>query len=118
MRLRPWTFALVAAALLVLGLGRVAPAAARDVPQPTHAIDANVNDPAIESTRGQNFVWLGPASHRVGRLLLFMPSGGATNLPQDWRGEGSVAPGPRLNLVGPPHQKEGPAPAPPPPGRG
>jgi hypothetical protein len=118
MRLRPWTLALVAAALLVLGLGRVAPAAARDVPQPTHAIDANVNDPAIESTRGQNFVWLGPASHRVGRLLLFMPSGGATNLPQDWREMGSVAAGLGYNVIVLAYKNEAPVAALPPAGCG
>jgi hypothetical protein len=63
---------------------------------PAHASDAeplllayqiapNVTDPAIDPARGNHFVWL-PADpdRRNEKLLVFMPGGGALNLPQDW----------------------------------
>ena len=57
--------------------------------QPTHAIDANVNDAGITTARGQNLVWLAPEARRVGKLLVFLPSGGANNLPTEFKGVGS-----------------------------
>src|SRR4051794_16160289 len=94
MFLRPRTVVLAAVALTgVACFGRVAPASAYVTPVATHIVPANVNDPAIDASRGDNYVWLGPASHRVGRLMVFMPSGGLTNIPSDWREMGSVAAG-------------------------
>ncbi len=52
-------------------------------------IDANVNDPGILTTRGQNLVWLPDAARRVDKLLVFLPSGGATNLPTEFLSVGA-----------------------------
>jgi len=78
------TLALTAFALLGLGYaGNVADAQAAD--PATYEIAANVNDAAIDTDRGAHLVWLAPADRRVGKLLLFMPSGGPTNRPPDWK---------------------------------
>src|SRR5262245_783707 len=59
--------------------------------EPTYTIPANVNDPAIVTTRGPNLVWLAPASQRVGKLLVFLPSGGANNFPTEFKWVGTEA---------------------------
>ncbi|HEY6891542.1 MAG TPA: hypothetical protein VI300_27295 [Solirubrobacter sp.] len=52
---------------------------------PTHTVAANVNDPGINPSRGSNLIWLNAdPARRVGKLLVFLPSGGLTNLPPDW----------------------------------
>jgi hypothetical protein len=114
----PAVAAVILLGLCALGFGAAARAAVYVPPEPTHAIDANVNDPAIDASRGQNFVWLGPAGHRVGRLMVFMPSGGPTNLPKDWREMGSVAAGLGYHVIVLAYQNEAPIAANPPAGCG
>jgi hypothetical protein len=83
------TLAVVAVALLGLGLvglganARAADPAARDT------IAANVNDPGILTTRGPNLVYMPDSARRVGKLLVFLPSGGAVNFPTEfeWVGD-------------------------------
>src|SRR3954454_8013234 len=78
--------AMVAVALLVPAF--TADARAADVP--THVVAANVNDAAIDPSRGSNHVWLAADPvRRVGKLLVFMSGGGLTNLPEDWTEMGS-----------------------------
>src|SRR3954452_23084947 len=78
--------AMVAVALLVPAF--TADARAADVP--THVVAADVNDPAIDPSRGSNHVWLAAdPARRVGKLLVFMSGGGVTNLPEDWTELGS-----------------------------
>src|SRR3954467_3953973 len=77
-----------AVAAAVLGLGFATDARAADTP--THVVAANVNDAAIDPSRGSNHVWLAAdPARRVGKLLVFMSGGGVTNLPQDWTELGS-----------------------------
>ena len=59
--------------------------AARAADPATYALDANVNDPGIDTARGQNLVWA-PAGggHRVDKLLVFLPYGGPANLPTEF----------------------------------
>src|SRR5690242_3351488 len=77
--------------MAVLGLACLTPAA-RAAPVATHVIAANVNDAQIDASRGSNYIWLASdPARRVGRLLVFLPSGGATNLPQDWTEFGNEA---------------------------
>src|SRR3954466_13726138 len=65
-------------------------ASARAADPPTHVVAANVNDAAIDPSRGSNHVWLAAdPARRVGKLLVFMSGGGVTNLPQDWLEMGS-----------------------------
>jgi hypothetical protein len=81
---------LTAVALALLGLGFAADARAAD--PPTHVVPGNLGDPStgIDAGRGDSYVWLtGDATRRVGKLLVFMPGGGATNLPRDWTEIGS-----------------------------
>lgn len=75
---------LTVVAVALLGLGITANARAAE---PTYSIDANVNDPGISTARGQNLVWL--ATRPVGKLLVFLPSGGATNLPTEFTSVGT-----------------------------
>src|SRR3954452_6976464 len=78
--------AMVAVALLVPAF--TVDARAADVP--THVVAANVNDAAIDPSRGSNYVWLAAdPARRAGKLLVFMSGGGVTNLPQDWLEMGS-----------------------------
>jgi len=73
---------LTVGALVLVGLGLSAPARAAD--NPTATIAPRDTDAAIldtTPTRGNHLVWLPPTSRRVGKLLVFLPSGGATNLP-------------------------------------
>jgi len=81
---------LAAAVVGLASVGYAASARAADVP--THVIAANVNDPGIDPTRGSHHVWLASdPARRVGKLLVFMGGGGATNLPQDWSEMGTEA---------------------------
>src|SRR3954451_1576132 len=58
--------------------------------EPRYSIAANVNDAAIVTTRGPNLVWLAnDPARRVGRLLVFLPSGGANNLPTEFKWVGT-----------------------------
>jgi len=79
----------VAALLAIAVLGGGPSARAAD--PATYAIDANINDPGIDTARGQNLVWLAPANKRVGKLLVFLPLGGAANLPTEFESIGSEA---------------------------
>src|SRR4051794_23376605 len=74
---------LVAGLLALLGLGFAAGARADE---PNYTIVPSVTDPAIvdtNPTRGNNIVYL-PA-RPVGKLLVFLPSGGANNLPTEFK---------------------------------
>ena len=93
---------LVVALLALAQLGVVAGAHAQSVPiatptpQPTHELVPNINDPAIVDTtpqsRGNHFIWLDPdPKRRVGRLLVFLPTGGPTNIPSEFRMLGKEA---------------------------
>jgi hypothetical protein len=75
------------AAVALLGLGFAATARADE---PQHTIVPNVNDPAIvdtNPTRGNNLAWL--PTRPVGKLLVFLPSGGALNLPSEFKSVGT-----------------------------
>src|SRR5690349_16262177 len=52
--------------------------------EPTYTIAANVNDPQTLTGRGPNLAWVPPAGRRVGKLLVFLPSGGMSNLPTEF----------------------------------
>src|SRR4051812_16174839 len=81
------TLRVVGVALFGL-VGLMDEARAADVP--THVIAANVNDAAIDPSRGSNHVWLAAdPARRAGKLLVFLSGGGGTNLPQDWTEMGS-----------------------------
>ena len=81
MRLKRTTLPIAAVALATAGLA--ADARAADVP--THTVAANVNDPGIDTSRGASLVWLAAnPARRVGKLLVFLPSGNPTNLPDNW----------------------------------
>src|SRR4051812_42092364 len=74
----------------VLGLASLGvPAGARAADPPTLVIPANVNDAGIDPARGQNLIWLAPASKRVGKLLVFLPYGAVNNLPTNFQELGS-----------------------------
>ncbi|MDA0163248.1 hypothetical protein OM076_23440 [Solirubrobacter ginsenosidimutans] len=77
-------------ALAVLVLSASATDARAQVLPPTHTVAANVNDPGIATSRGSNLIWLSAdPARRVGKLLVFLPGGGATNVPTDWTEFGS-----------------------------
>jgi hypothetical protein len=76
---------LTALAVALVGLGSAATARAADTPTLTinpHDTDAAILDTA--PTRGNHLVWLPPADRRVGKLLVFLPTGGATNVPTEF----------------------------------
>jgi hypothetical protein len=80
MALRSSMLLVVVVALAQLGLA--ASAGAYD--EPNYSIAPNVNDAGIVDTvptRGQNLVWLPRPERRVDKLLVFLPTGGLTNLP-------------------------------------
>src|ERR1700754_901318 len=80
----------VGLAVALLALGCTATAHAVDTP--THVVAANVTDAGIDPSRGSHHVWLSPTpARRVGKLLVSVGGGGATNLPQDWSEIGSEA---------------------------
>ena len=76
----PGRFLMVLAVAL---LGCFAPSARAD--EPTRTIPANVNDPGISTARGENLVWLPAPERRVGKLVVFLPTGGATNFPTEFK---------------------------------
>src|SRR3954469_16342943 len=81
------TLRVVGVALFGL-VGLMDEARAADVP--THVVAADVHEAGIDATRGSNHVWLAAdPARRVGKLLVFMGGGGASNLPQDWSEIGS-----------------------------
>jgi hypothetical protein len=80
--------------LALLGLS----SAARAADAPTHTISPSLTDPAITDppppapSRGDNLVWLAPdPARRVEKLLVFLPTGGLTNLPSEFTELGTVA---------------------------
>jgi hypothetical protein len=82
----------------ILGLVLLAlPPGARAADEPTHTIAPSLTDPAITDpaapapSRGDNLVWLAPEPRRVGKLLVFLPTGGLTNLPSEFTELGTVA---------------------------
>jgi hypothetical protein len=80
---------LAALAVAAVGLG-LAPSARAAEPEAREAIPANINDAGISTTRGANLVWLSPdPARRVGKLLVFLPSGGAMNLPTEFEWVGN-----------------------------
>src|SRR4051794_33559268 len=104
------------AAAAVATLGFAATAHAADVP--TYTIAANVNDPGIDTSRGAHLIWLGPAAHRVGKLLVFLPSGNANNLPDNWLEMGTEGGRLGYHSVVLAYKNEFPVAAPPPAGCG
>jgi hypothetical protein len=76
---------LTALAVALVGLGFAANARAADTP--TLTIAPSTTDAAILDTvptRGNHLVWLPPATRRVGKLLVFLPTGGPTNVPTEF----------------------------------
>jgi hypothetical protein len=82
----------VAVALLAIIPG-AAPAAADE---PLFQVVPTATDPAIRDTpsptpgtRGNHLVWLAPADRRVGKLAVFLATGGPTNLPSEFKSLGT-----------------------------
>src|SRR4051812_16258259 len=74
----------------ICGLAQLASAADARAAEPTHVVAANVNDAGIDASRGAHQVFLtADPARRVGKLLVIMAGGGATNLPPDWSELGS-----------------------------
>ena len=70
-----------------------APARADD---PLFEVVPTATDPAIldtpsptPGTRGNHLVWLAPAERRVDKLAVFLPTGGPTNLPSEFKALGT-----------------------------
>ncbi len=89
--------AAITAAILGLALLGFAPGA-RAADPTTHAIAPSLTDAAITDPpppappRGDNLVWLASdPDRRVNKLLVFLPTGGPTNLPSEFTEFGSVA---------------------------
>ncbi|MDA0170082.1 thrombospondin type 3 repeat-containing protein [Solirubrobacter taibaiensis] len=81
----------VAVALLVLAAA--APARADEplfqvVPTDTDAAILDTPSPT-PGTRGNHLVWLAPAERRVDKLAVFLPTGGPTNLPSEFKALGT-----------------------------
>ncbi len=86
MTFRRWT---APALIAVAALGCASSARAVE-PDAREAIPANVNDAGIVTTRGANLVWLSPdPARRVGKLLVFLPSGGLMNFPTEFEWVGN-----------------------------
>ena len=86
-----------AVAVAMLGLGFAA-VDARAADEPTYTIVPSDTDPAIldtpsptPGTRGNHLVWRASEEHRVDRLLVFLPTGGPTNLPSEFKELGTEA---------------------------
>ncbi len=85
--------------LTVAGVAVLAPAvigvtSAGAVDTPTYTIAPGLTDPAITDTsptRGDHLVWLAPKARRVEKLLVFLPTGGLTNIPSEFTELGTVA---------------------------
>src|SRR4051794_22181171 len=110
------TLRVAGVAVLVIACFWFAPTARADVP--TYTIPVNVNDPGIDTSRGAHLVWLGPAAHRVGKLLVFLPSGNANNLPDNWLEMGTEGGRLGYHSVVLAYKNEFPVAAPPPAGCG
>jgi hypothetical protein len=84
---------LTLAAVALFGLAHLGFAAGARAADPvTYTIAPNVPDPAIidtTPTRGNHLIWLAPEERRVGKLLVFLPSGGANNVPTEFTEFGS-----------------------------
>jgi hypothetical protein len=76
-------------AVALFGLASFVLAANAGADEPTRGVDANVNDAGISTARGQNLVWLPGPARPVGKLLVFLPSGGASNLPTEFKWVGT-----------------------------
>src|SRR4051795_9756525 len=91
-----WRRVLRVVPILGLALLALSPGA-RAADAPTHTIAPSLTDSAITDpvppapSRGDNLVWLAPAPRRVGKLLVFLPTGGLTNLPSEFTELGTVA---------------------------
>ena len=79
--------------MALLALAAAAPARADE---PLFQVVPTATDPAIldtpsptPGTRGNHLVWLAPADRRVGKLAVFLPTGGATNLPSEFKALGT-----------------------------
>ena len=108
------------AAVALLGLaplGFAANARAADVP--THEVAANANDAAIDTSRGSHLVWLAAdPARRVGKLLVFLPSGNLNNFPDNWTEMGSEGGRLGYHTIILAYRNEAPIAAPPPAGCG
>jgi hypothetical protein len=68
-----------------------------DSPEFCHTVDPHDTDPQILDTptppgpRGDHLVFLGPKESRVGRLLVFLPTGGVNNKPSEFSHLGTEA---------------------------
>ena len=90
---------LAALGVAMLGLALLGlPPGAGAADEATHTIPPSDTDPAITEPpppsppRGDNLVWLASEpSRRVGKLLVFLPTGGPTNLPSEFTELGTVA---------------------------
>jgi len=90
---------LAALGVAMLGLALLGlPPGAGAADEATHTIPPSDTDPAITEPpppsppRGDNLVWLASEpSRRVGKLLVFLPTGGLTNLPSEFTELGTVA---------------------------
>jgi hypothetical protein len=83
---------LLGIAVVLAHLGLALNAGAYD--EPTYSIAPSDTDTSITDTvpsRGQNLVWLPRPENRVGRLLVFLPTGGLTNLPSEFKNFGTEA---------------------------
>jgi hypothetical protein len=80
--------------VVVLGLASVGFAADARAADP-RTINPTDTDPAILDTvprpRNNHLVWLAPEARRVGKLLVFLPSGGLPNVPSQFSELGAVA---------------------------
>src|SRR3954447_10914093 len=79
-------------AVALLGLCLAAPARAAD--PITHEVVPSVTDAAIldtTPTRGNHLVWVPPKARQVGKLLVFLPTGGPTNIPSEFTEFATVA---------------------------
>ena len=87
--------------------------------EPTRAIAANINDPGITTARGANLIYLNAdPARRVGKLLVFLPSGGATNLPTEFKELGTESARLGYHTILLAYRNEAPIAAPPPAGCG
>jgi hypothetical protein len=81
----------------------------------------SLTDPAIVDTtptRGNHLVWLAPQPRRVGKLLVFLPTGGPTNVPSEFTELLSVAGRLGYHTVALAYRNEAPVAANPPAGCG
>jgi hypothetical protein len=108
---------------ILLGLGLATDARAED-PTAYPPIVPSLTDAAIvdtatpPGTRGNHLVWLAPPERRVGKLLVFLPSGGPLNIPSEFTELGSVAGRLGYHTVSLAYRNEAPVAALPPAGCG